>query len=58
MKKISKFKDEDQGREFWEKSDSTEYVDWDKAKKVEFPNLRPSEKNISPPPVKNRKRNH
>lgn len=47
MKKIPRFKNEDQERDFWEKADSSEYIDWKKAKKVVFPNLKPSVKTIS-----------
>lgn len=32
---------------FWSENDSTDYIDWDKAKKVVFPNLKPSTKTIS-----------
>jgi predicted DNA binding CopG/RHH family protein len=46
-KKIPEFKSEDDEREFWSKADSTEYVDWDRAKKTILPNLRPSTKKIS-----------
>ena len=46
-KKIPKFKSEDEERAFWSKRESTEYVDWKKAKKVVFPELRPSLKTIS-----------
>jgi predicted DNA binding CopG/RHH family protein len=48
MKKmIPKFKSEDQEREFWSKADSTEYMDWNKAKRTILPNLKPSTKKIS-----------
>jgi predicted DNA binding CopG/RHH family protein len=47
LKKIPKFKSEDEAREFWAKADSTEYLDWSKAKKVSFPNLKPSTETIS-----------
>ncbi len=47
LKRIPKFKNEDEEREFWSKHDSTEYLDWSKAKKVTFPNLKPSVKTIS-----------
>ncbi len=47
MKKIPKFKNEAEEQSFWEKHDSTEYVDWKKAKRVRFPNLRPSTTTIS-----------
>ena len=46
-KKIPSFRNEDEEREFWAKHDSTEYVDWSKAQKVVFPNLKPSVKSIS-----------
>lgn len=44
---IPKFKDEDEEREFWKVNDSTDYIDWSKAKEVTFPNLKPSIKSIS-----------
>jgi len=47
MKKIPEFENEDKERQFWSKSDSTEYVDWKKAKKVIFTDLKPSVKTIS-----------
>lgn len=46
-KKMPKFKSEDQEREFWFKSDSTEYVDWKKAERSVLSNLKPSTKKIS-----------
>ena len=47
MKKIPEFENEDKERQFWSKSDSTEYIDWKKAKKVIFTDLKPSVKTIS-----------
>jgi predicted DNA binding CopG/RHH family protein len=47
MKKIPKSKSEDKEREFWTKADSVDYIDWSKAKRVVFPNLKPSLKTIS-----------
>ncbi|MDO8142644.1 MAG: BrnA antitoxin family protein [Candidatus Brocadiales bacterium] len=47
LKKIPKFKTEDEEREFWSTHDSTEYVDYTKAKKVLFPGLKPSTRSIS-----------
>jgi len=47
MKKIPTFKREDKEREFWAKADSSEYVDWSKAKRVMLPKLKPSLKTIS-----------
>ena len=42
-----KFANEAQERTFWEANDSTEYLDWSKARKVTFPNLQPTTKTIS-----------
>ena len=47
MKKIPNFKNEETERKFWATHDSTEYVDWSKAKHAVFPNLKPSTKTIS-----------
>jgi len=46
-KQIPPFKSEDAEREFWAKEDSTQYLDWTKAKRAIFPNLKPSTKTIS-----------
>lgn len=40
LKKIPNFKSEKEEREFWWKVDSTEYVDYSKAEKWIFPNLK------------------
>lgn len=48
LKKIPKFKNKNQERDFWQKHDSTEYIDWSKAKLATFPNLKPSVKSINP----------
>jgi CopG antitoxin of type II toxin-antitoxin system len=44
IKKTPKFANETEERTFWESSkiDSTEYVDWSKAKLAVFPKLKPS----------------
>ena len=47
LKKIPKFKDEDEEREFWDKSDSPEYINWKKSEKIVFSKLKPSTKTIS-----------
>lgn len=47
LKKIPKFKNEDEEREFWAKSDSTEYINWKKSEKIVFSKLKPSTKTIS-----------
>lgn len=44
LKKIPKFKTEAEERKFWQTHDSTEYIDWSKAKLVTFPNLKRSVK--------------
>lgn len=46
-KKIPKFRTEEEERDFWARHDSTEYLDWQKAKPVLFSNLRPSTRSIS-----------
>ena len=46
-KKIPKFKNEDQEREFWATHDSTEYVDREHAKRAKFSSLKPSTRTIS-----------
>jgi len=46
-KKVAKHRNEDGEREFWASADSTEYVDWTKAQRVAFPNLKPSLKTTS-----------
>ena len=46
-KSIPKFKNEDEEREFWSKNDSSEYLDWKKAERALFPNLKPSTRSIS-----------
>lgn len=47
LKKLPKFKNEDQERNFWATHDTTDYFDWSKAKVVHFPDLKPSTKAIS-----------
>jgi hypothetical protein len=37
---IPHFKSEAEERAFWESHDSNDYVDWSKAKRVRFPNLK------------------
>jgi predicted DNA binding CopG/RHH family protein len=34
-------------RRFWESRDSSDHVDWNKAKRARFPNLKPSTASIS-----------
>jgi predicted DNA binding CopG/RHH family protein len=47
LKPIPVFKTEAEERKFWETHDSTDYVDWSKAQRVRFPNLKPSTTAIS-----------
>lgn len=47
LKPVPAFKNEAEERAFWESHDSTGYVDWTKAQRVRFPNLKPSTTSIS-----------
>jgi predicted DNA binding CopG/RHH family protein len=47
LKQIPKFRTEDEEAEFWNTHDSTDYLDWSKAKHVIFPNLKPTSRSIS-----------
>jgi predicted DNA binding CopG/RHH family protein len=47
LKSIPKFRNEDEEREFWAREDSVDYLDWSRAERVVFPNLRPSTRTIS-----------
>jgi predicted DNA binding CopG/RHH family protein len=47
LKKIPKFANEVEERRFWETHDSTEYIDWSKAQRARFPNLKLSTTSIS-----------
>jgi predicted DNA binding CopG/RHH family protein len=47
MKTIPKFETEDEEREFWAAHDSTDHVDWSRAKTVTFSRLKPSTRTIS-----------
>lgn len=46
-KVIPKFKSEAEEKRFWESNDSSDYVDWSRAKNVAMPNLKPSTRTIS-----------
>ena len=41
------FENEEQERAFWESRDSADYVDWSRAQRARFPNLKPTSKAIS-----------
>lgn len=47
LKKIPKFKSERKEREFWQKVDSTEYVDYSRMENWQFPNLKLTSKPIT-----------
>jgi predicted DNA binding CopG/RHH family protein len=47
LKPIPHFRSEVEERKFWKTHDSTDYVDWSKAKRVQFPNLKLSTTAIS-----------
>ena len=46
-KKTPKFTSEAKEQDFWADHDSTDFVDWNAAKQVQFPNLKPSLRTIS-----------
>jgi predicted DNA binding CopG/RHH family protein len=47
LKPIPRFANEAKERRFWETHDSTGYVDWSKAQRARFPNLKLSTTAIS-----------
>lgn len=47
LKPIPDFRTEGEEREFWATHDTTDYLDWSKARRAVFPNLRPSTETIS-----------
>ena len=47
IKKIPRFKTEAEERIFWADADSSDYIDWSKAKRVLLPNIKPSLRTIS-----------
>jgi predicted DNA binding CopG/RHH family protein len=46
-KQIPAFASEDEERSFWASHDSNDYVDWRRAARPSFPNLKPSLRTIS-----------
>ncbi len=46
LRRVPKFKNEDEEFEFWSKHDLTDYADISKGKRVMFPNLKPSTTSI------------
>ncbi len=47
LKPVPVFRSEGEERRFWESHDSTDYLDWSKAKSARLPNLKPSTQSIS-----------
>jgi predicted DNA binding CopG/RHH family protein len=47
FKSIPEFKSELEEFEFWSSADSMEYIDWDNARKVNFPNLKKTSQEIT-----------
>lgn len=47
IKAIPHFASEEEEKRFWEQNDSSDYLDWDKARQVVMPNLKPTTKTIS-----------
>jgi predicted DNA binding CopG/RHH family protein len=47
LKKVPKFKTEDDERDFWATHDATDYLDFTQAEETVFPNLKPSTRAIS-----------
>ena len=47
LKKVPKFENENEEREFWLSHDSSDYIDWTKAERVAFPNIKPTTQSIS-----------
>lgn len=46
-KRIPKFKTEDQEQQFWASHNSTDYLEWNKGKRMVLPELKPSVVSIS-----------
>ena len=47
LKTIPDFNSEKEEQVFWETHDSADYIDWSKAKKAGFPNLKKSTEKVS-----------
>lgn len=46
-KVVSKFASEAEEKTFWESHDTTDYLDWSKARNAVLPNLKPTTRTIS-----------
>ena len=47
IKRVPRFKTEDEERKFWRTHDSSEYLEWDEATEITLAKLKPSTKTIS-----------
>jgi len=47
MKNIPEFNSEEEESKFWSENNSTEYIDWSKARTFQISNLKPTSKSIS-----------
>jgi predicted DNA binding CopG/RHH family protein len=47
LKKMPKFKNEKEERDFWSDHDATDYVEFSDAREALFPNLKPTTRTIS-----------
>ncbi len=47
LKSVPRFRSEAEEQRFWKTHDSSDYIDWTKAGRARFPNLKPSTTAIS-----------
>lgn len=47
LKTIPSFQTLEEEIEFWNNTDSVDFIDWDKAESINFPSLKKSNKNIN-----------
>lgn len=47
LKSLPAFKSEKEERQFWATHDSMDYIDWSKAERASFPDLKPTARTIS-----------
>lgn len=47
LKAVPRFKTEDEEARFWATHDSTDYIDWTRAKRIGFPHLKPTTQTIT-----------
>jgi len=55
LRPVPKFRSEAEERRFWQTHDSSDYVDWSKATRVRFPNLKRSKSDERTRPGKERR---